>query len=74
MQDLTSEFQKINNLKWYPWVGAKYFDLRPEERILVMGESHYSQDDPDKIEYWDTNKEQTLRIAIAAALSCLGIY
>ena len=64
MQHLEAEFQKIKNLKWYPWVGEKYIDLPAEERILIMGESHYSLNDPAKIEYWDTNKEQTRNVIL----------
>jgi len=60
----SAELQKIPKLKWYPWIGDKYFDLSPEERILIMGESHYSLNDPIKIKHWDTNKEQTKNVIL----------
>lgn len=37
-----SEFDKIENLTWYPWVGKDY--KKGTRRILVVGDSHYSVD------------------------------
>ncbi len=33
------ELDKIENLKWYPWVGENYLELPKEQRILILGES-----------------------------------
>lgn len=41
-----SEFDKIENLTWYPWVGKDYtFNKR---RVLVIGESHYVNENADE--------------------------
>lgn len=37
-----SEFDKIENLTWYPWVGKDYKE--GTRKILVIGDSHYSVD------------------------------
>lgn len=37
--DYTKEFDKIKNLKWYPWVGDNYNKLSSEQKIFVLGES-----------------------------------
>ena len=35
-----SEFDKIENLTWYPWVGEKY--RNGTRRVLIIGDSHYA--------------------------------
>jgi hypothetical protein len=35
----TNEFNKIKNLKWYPWVGENYARLAPDHKIFILGES-----------------------------------
>ncbi|MBI1306659.1 MAG: hypothetical protein GC181_08600 [Bacteroidetes bacterium] len=40
---------QINGLKWLPWIGAKYQNLAPEHKILIVGESHYQGDDKESI-------------------------
>jgi len=37
---LDSEFNFIDKLKWYPWVGENY-QLSANNKMLVIGESHY---------------------------------
>lgn len=34
-------FQKINGLKWLPWVGDSYTSTPSKNRLLIVGESHY---------------------------------
>jgi len=33
------QFDKIKDLKWYPWVGENYFKIPKEHRIFILGES-----------------------------------
>ncbi|MDB5250411.1 MAG: hypothetical protein JWQ40_4805 [Segetibacter sp.] len=47
---LDDELKQINNLKWLPWIGQDYFDLKGDERILIVGESHYQDDSNVSIE------------------------
>jgi hypothetical protein len=37
--NLNEQFDKIKNIKWYPWVGINYFNLALKKRIFVLGES-----------------------------------
>lgn len=39
-----SKFEKINGLKWLPWVGANFETLELKDRLLIIGESHYLSD------------------------------
>jgi len=41
-----SQFAKINNLRWLPWVGKKY--TSNEFKLLIVGESHYLDKVPDE--------------------------
>jgi len=34
-------FRKISGLTWLPWVGQRFFERPPHQRLLVVGESHY---------------------------------
>ena len=34
-------FAKINALKWLPWVGDQFSSLQYDNRLLIVGESHY---------------------------------
>lgn len=36
---LNDQFNQINDLTWYPWIGSNYI----ENRLLIVGESHYAQ-------------------------------
>ena len=49
------EFNKIDNLKWYPWVGDNYFNLPHEKKVFILGESsRYGIGDKDNtIEKYD---------------------
>lgn len=37
----------LKNLKWLPWVGKHYAQNSNENKILLIGESHYLGDKPD---------------------------
>jgi hypothetical protein len=37
------QFDKIENLTWYPWIGKDY--ALSNRRILIVGDSHYTVDD-----------------------------
>ena len=39
-------FDQISELKWYPWVGSNY----QENRLLLIGESHYAQGEDGNID------------------------
>lgn len=36
-----NEFQRVQGLSWLPWVGHWYSERPPDQRLLVVGESHY---------------------------------
>lgn len=40
---LESQFDKIENLTWYPWIGQNY--VISNRRILIVGDSHYCVDE-----------------------------
>lgn len=40
-KQLDIELQNIKTLKWLPWIGNEYFDIPNENRLLIIGESHY---------------------------------
>ncbi len=56
------ELRKINTNKWLPWVGINYPKIKPDSRLLILGESHY-YNKPEGKEFYDTN-EDTTRICI----------
>jgi hypothetical protein len=45
-----SNFNKIENLKWLPWVGNHFNSLSTINRMLIVGESHYHDNTPASIE------------------------
>lgn len=51
MENLSTEFDgdfaKLN-LKWLPWIGKDYSSLPTENRLLLIGESHYAWFDEDE--------------------------
>ncbi|WP_194973653.1 hypothetical protein [Aquiflexum lacus] len=49
---IDEELKKIESIHWLPWIGEKYFEIPPENRMLIIGESHYLSDsgDPKKKE------------------------
>lgn len=59
------EFDSVETLKRYPWVGNKY--AKSNYRILILGDSHYAVDDdknPSEDEYnrCNTDKDYTRRV------------
>lgn len=46
-KSLDSQFDKIENLTWFPWVGKGYKCAK--RKLLVVGESHYLNEDSDEI-------------------------
>jgi hypothetical protein len=34
-------FRSVQGLTWLPWVGQRYFERPPQQRLLVVGESQY---------------------------------
>ena len=34
-------FRQCGSLTWLPWVGASYADRREDQKLLIVGESHY---------------------------------
>jgi hypothetical protein len=40
-QQLDAELQNIKSLKWLPWIGNEYFDVPYNNKLLIIGESHY---------------------------------
>jgi len=56
-------FDQINELAWYPWIGSNY----NKNRLLIVGESHYAQDENGNFDlecYNDflTDKNTTINI------------
>jgi hypothetical protein len=45
------DFKEISNLKWLPWIGVNY--LTTPFKILIVGESHYAEDNEDRIKEFD---------------------
>ena len=43
MLDLKTDEVFIDGLKWLPWIGEYYWDVAPEQRLLIIGESHYGE-------------------------------
>ena len=37
-----------DQLHWLPWVGTGYAGLPREQRLLILGESHYHWDNPSE--------------------------
>ncbi len=44
------EFEKIESLKWLPYVGSEFLNIPEENRIIVIGESHYHDNTEQSIE------------------------
>lgn len=45
-----SKFTEIKNLKWLPWIGNRFDSLTFENKMLIVGESHYHDNTPESIE------------------------
>lgn len=54
-KSLDLEFNKIDELKWTPWIGENYVNNTSSPKVLIIGESHYEwdkeEDDQESIEY-----------------------
>jgi len=46
--EYVKEFSEIQGLTWTPWVGARFPELPANRRLLVVGESHYYNEDIPK--------------------------
>lgn len=40
-----SSFEKLNELTWFPWIGSNYTKGINGKRLLLVGESHYTEDE-----------------------------
>ena len=38
--------EKINGLKWLPWIGNQYNFIEVDAKMLIVGESHYHDNTP----------------------------
>lgn len=45
-----TEFDKLPLLAWYPWIGNEYLQVDAENKLLIIGESHYSGDTQESID------------------------
>ena len=63
MNKFDLEFDKIKELKWYPWVGKKY------KNTIILGESHYEWNyaNEDETAGW-RNRDRDLSFALAAGV------
>lgn len=50
MSFIDSNFKDIEDLKWLPWVGDRFSSLSPENKLLIIGESHCHDNTPFSIE------------------------
>lgn len=48
MKDYDNSLSQIDGLKWLPWVGDHFNSAPPACKILVVGESHYQDEDDQK--------------------------
>jgi hypothetical protein len=42
-----AQFDAIKGLTWYPWIGARVPETASSERLLIVGESHYTNEIED---------------------------
>jgi hypothetical protein len=52
---LDEQFGQINGLKWLPWVGDNYFKIPADNRMFVIGESHYHDGSEQSIKNCEPN-------------------
>lgn len=50
MNSIDIKLKEIENLKWLPWVGDRFNSLALDNRLLIVGESHYHDNTPASIE------------------------
>jgi len=43
------EFKSVENIKWLPFVGSRFFETPEENRVLIVGESHYHDNTEESI-------------------------
>jgi hypothetical protein len=43
------EFQKISNIKWFPFIGSQFLNIPQQNRMLIVGESHYHDNSEESI-------------------------
>ncbi|MGV9206036.1 MAG: hypothetical protein ACOC44_18670 [Promethearchaeia archaeon] len=43
--EIYNQLIQIEQLQWFPWVGDNYFSLPKGRRLMIVGESHYLDDD-----------------------------
>jgi hypothetical protein len=43
------EFKNVENLKWLPFVGQNFFNSPNENKMLIVGESHYHDKSEESI-------------------------
>ena len=58
-------FRKVQNLTWLPWVGQRFSERPPRQRLLVVGESYYyTGDTPEHTrEAWLNNRQAAREVA-----------
>lgn len=57
-RNFDKHLEQIEGMKWLPFIGTNYFELPKEKRILIIGESHYMNDnEEDRIKF--NNPEAT---------------
>lgn len=44
------QFTQTENLKWLPWTGDNFSSLSHDNKLLIVGESHYHDNTTDSIE------------------------
>lgn len=60
-------FTTIHNLKWHPFIGENYFSTSKDNRLLIIGESHYTHDTEESkltVNHIDFTKEMIQENAI----------
>jgi len=62
------EWDNVNGLSWYPWVGKNYFSLPLPQRILLVGESHYYKTKDQEIIYRN-NRYSTIECIEESAIN-----
>jgi hypothetical protein len=54
--NLDKELKSIDGLKWLPWIGQQYDSLDQNNKILIVGETHYhDEDEPSRLKHEDIN-------------------
>jgi hypothetical protein len=48
--ELDSTLTTINGLTWLPWIGDQYWNVDHENRMFIVGESHYHKNTPNDVE------------------------